>query len=83
MRGYLQENRGRFGRIALFVTEGGSGGAKAISEMAELAGSTPVATLELTEKELKAGRSTKFARFLDAINQESQAGGADLNPTGS
>lgn len=68
MRGYLEGHVGKFSRIALFVTEGGSGGAKAFTEMAALAGSAPVATLELTEKELKSGMQEQLARFVEALD---------------
>jgi flavodoxin len=52
MRAYLGERSGSLTRIALFVTEGGSGGPKALAEMSALAGRQPVATLEVRAKEL-------------------------------
>jgi len=67
MRRYLQDQSGNFDRIALFVTEGGTRGAKALSEMAELAGQSPVATLELREKDLKKGWETWISDFVRKI----------------
>jgi len=59
MRRYIADHRNRFAKIATFVTEGGSGGAAAMKEMAKLCGKTPVATLELTAAQLKSGAYRK------------------------
>ena len=52
MRAYLCDRSRKFTKVALFVTEGGSGGPKVLAEMSALAAQEPVATLELRAKEL-------------------------------
>lgn len=68
MRAYLGHRSGRLAQVALFVTEGGSGGPKAIAEMSALAGQQPVATLELRVKELDDLRS-KVETFIGRVQE--------------
>ena len=67
MSGYLERHAGQFRRIAAFVTMGGSGGAKAFADMAQLAGSAPFAKLELTERQLSAGADAKVDAFVKQV----------------
>ncbi|HSQ99201.1 MAG TPA: hypothetical protein VLM36_04720 [Sphingomicrobium sp.] len=69
MRAYLGERSGAFGRIALFVTEGGSGGTKALAEMSALAGQQPVATLELRANELGDELTASIGDFVERIHE--------------
>ena len=74
MRRYLLDQSGKLDRIALFVTEGGTGGVKALAEMTELAGQSPVATLELTERDLKKGLEARLGDFVSKIRAGQPAG---------
>lgn len=69
MRAYLGELSGRLACTALFVTEGGSGGPKALAEMSDLAGHQPVATLELRAKELGGDWRSRIATFVECIEE--------------
>ena len=53
IRTYITENKDKFKKVAFFCTEGSSGGDKCFENMAELCDKEPVATLELTAKEIK------------------------------
>jgi menaquinone-dependent protoporphyrinogen IX oxidase len=67
-RTYLMQHRREFNRVAFFCTMGGSGGDKALREMARLTDKTPVATLSLVEAEIKANRHIeKLREFADAL----------------
>lgn len=65
MRRYLADNAGKFGRIAVFVSEGGRGGPKVLSEMAALAQCRPLARLELRASELGDDLVHKVADFVE------------------
>jgi hypothetical protein len=56
VRAYLRQEAGRFRQVAFFLTMGGSPPEKAFSEMEALAQRTPLATLALSEGDLKTGR---------------------------
>ncbi|MFC7537211.1 flavodoxin family protein [Sphingomonas sp. GCM10030256] len=72
IRSYLRQS-GPLPVAALFVTEGGNGGGKAMEGMAELCGRKPLATLELTRAQLKLGeyrdRIAAFAERLRATGR--------------
>jgi flavodoxin len=51
-RTYLNKQKGNFKKVAFFCTMGGSGDAKAFSEMENAAGVKPEKTLALTDKEI-------------------------------
>lgn len=53
MRTYISHHKAKFNQVAFFCTEGASGGNRAFRQMANLIGKQPVATLELTETDLK------------------------------
>lgn len=67
MRAYLGERSSALTRIALFVTEGGSGGPKALAEMSALAGLQPVATLEVRAKEIRGSLRSTIERFVACV----------------
>lgn len=69
MRAYLAERSGALTRIALFVTEGGSGGPRALAEMSALAGLKPVATLELRAKEMNGDLRSMVESFVDRLQE--------------
>lgn len=68
MRTYIIRHAASFNRVAFFCTEGGTGGERAFAHMSALIGMQPVATLEVTESDLKTGADEdKLQRFIDAI----------------
>ncbi len=67
MRSYLARHSGKLGHVALFVTEGGSGGPKALAEMTALVGQKPAATLELRAGELGNDLESKIGGFVQTI----------------
>ncbi len=69
MRAYLGQRSGKLMQVALFVTEGGSGGPKALAEMSALADQRPVATLELRAKDLRGDLELKISSFVERIQE--------------
>jgi hypothetical protein len=55
MYAYIKRYGHKFARIALFCTEGGANGDKALNQMAELCGKKPAATLIVTDQDFKSG----------------------------
>lgn len=55
MRAYIAGHKSKLNQVAFFCTEGGAGGKRAFRQMADLIGKQPVATLEVTESDLKTG----------------------------
>lgn len=55
MRAYIAGHKSKLNQVAFFCTEGGSGGKRAFRQMADLIGKQPVATLEVTESDLRTG----------------------------
>ncbi|MGI9405380.1 MAG: flavodoxin family protein, partial [Hyphomicrobiaceae bacterium] len=53
MRTYIKQHASRFNQVAYFCTEGGTGGERTFRHMSDLIGKQPVATLEITETDLK------------------------------
>ena len=75
VRAYVAAHREQLARVALFCTEGGSGGTKVLRELAELIDATPVGTLVIDEKELRSGAyAGKLERFLEALPRSMAAG---------
>jgi flavodoxin len=68
VRSYVAQERHKFSRIALFCTEGGANGEKALAQIAQLCGKEPAATLVVTEADLKSGafrqKVTDFTKAL-------------------
>ena len=78
MRTYVEAHARKSRQVAFFCTQGGAGADKVFRDMAALCGTEPVATLVVTEKELKTGayrdRLALFAKALsDAANVEEPA----------
>jgi len=70
VRAYIMQHASSLKQVAFFCTEGGSGGKRAFGQMGELIGKQPVATLEVTESDLKTGADNdKLKPFVDAIGQ--------------
>ena len=57
VRAYIDAHAGRLRHVAFFCTQGGSGGERVCSSMASLCGADPVATLVVTERQLRDGSS--------------------------
>lgn len=69
VRAYVTQERHKFSRIALFCTQGGANGEKALSQIAGLCGKEPAAMLVLSERDLKAGAWTQqVADFTKALH---------------
>ena len=69
MRSYAIAQRDRFKRVAFFCTEGGSGGPRLFRQLQALCGKAPVATLEVTEGDLKSGAYTsKVQEFIQQVS---------------
>lgn len=78
MRRYLLDHSGRLSRIAVFVTEGGRGGPRVLSEMATLARRRPLAKLELRAAELRGDLADEVAHFVTAIQRAAADAGAKV-----
>jgi flavodoxin len=59
IRTYLQQHSGRLPQAAFFCTSGGGGYQAALAEMAEIAQTPPVATLELTQAQIRSGEAAE------------------------
>ena len=69
MRSYVIAQMSKFKRVAFFCTEGGSGGTRLFRQLQMLCGKTPVATLEVTEGELRSGAyASKVEEFIRQIS---------------
>ena len=70
MRTYISTHRAKFPRVAFFCTEGGAGAERVFRDMAALCETKPIATLVVTEKELKAGTyRDKAPAFAEALKR--------------
>ncbi len=68
MRTYILDHKAKFSHVAFFCTEGGAGGNRVFRQMADLIGKQPVATLELTEPDLKSNSyKGKLDEFVEQI----------------
>jgi flavodoxin len=68
VRAYVAQERHKFARIALFCTEGGANGGKALAQIAQACGKEPVATLIVTERDIKSGAyRQKVAEFTNTL----------------
>ncbi len=69
IRAYILDQRASFKRIALFCTEGGANGEKALAQVASLCGKDPVATLVVTERDMTSRVAhRKVLEFVKALN---------------
>jgi flavodoxin len=68
VRTFIEQNKDKIRKVAFLTTEGGSGHEKTFKAMAEALGKQPVATLNLLEKEVKAGKDgEKTRQFVQAV----------------
>lgn len=68
LRSYVSLHKRWLARIAVFCTEGGSGGERVAAEIAELVGHAPLATLVVTDREIQnASYGTKLESFARAL----------------
>lgn len=56
MRSYILKEKHRFNQVAFFCTEGSSGASNTFKIMESLCAKQPVATLEVTEADIKSGQ---------------------------
>jgi flavodoxin len=69
MRAYAAAQKQQFKQVAFFCTEGGAGGPRLFHQLQTICGKTPVATLEVTEPELKSGDyASKVQEFIRQIS---------------
>jgi hypothetical protein len=65
MRSYIQREKDRFNQVAFFCTQDSSGAANVFKSMATLSTKQPVATMEVTDKEIEsAGYTKKMQTFM-------------------
>lgn len=70
VRTFAIEQKDNFKNMAFFCTMGGSGDKRAFSEMEEIIGKKPMATLALTTKEVASGDiSEKITGFIESIEK--------------
>jgi flavodoxin len=71
LRAYVNAHAGSFRRVAFFCTHGGTSAARVFDAIAALCGARPVATLAVTEREIKAeaytDRLQQFVARLAAV----------------
>ena len=64
LRSYILKEKNRFNKVAFFCTEGSSGGSGVFKTMENLCAKHPVATLEVSEADIKSGEyKEKVERF--------------------
>lgn len=73
MRAYIAQHKPEFGRVALFCTQGGSGGEKVLRAMAESCGRSPVATACFNDSEIDRDLQSVKLRFFMAAFAEQKA----------
>jgi hypothetical protein len=59
VRSFLASQSRRLAKVAFFVTEGGSGERRVFRQMAEVAGTQPVATLAVTQRDVESGQASR------------------------
>ena len=70
VRSYLAKHGERMKRVAFFCTQGSSGAEGVFKQMAELCGKRPIATLAVTEGELKrADYAAKVRSFTESLSE--------------
>ncbi|MBD8892679.1 flavodoxin family protein [Roseibium litorale] len=68
MRSYIAANADKFHEIAFFCTEGGWGARNMFRQMERQCGKSPLATLEITETDLKSGgHVSKTSAFVNTV----------------
>jgi flavodoxin len=70
VRAYIEEHRHQFKNLAFFCTFGGAGYQKVFKDMENIAGQEPIASLELTEAEIKKDHHhEKIKTFVDKVKR--------------
>jgi flavodoxin len=70
IRSYILKEKDRFNKVAFFCTEGSSGGSKVFKTMGILCDKQPIATLEMTEKDIKSDQcNQKIDTFIDTCHK--------------
>lgn len=70
VRTYLSRTSGLFKQVAFFCTSRGGGNQRVFFEMARIAAAEPIATLELTSAQVKAGEgSTSIQNFVSKVRE--------------
>lgn len=78
MRTCISAHANEFARVAFFCTEGGFGGRHVFRQMEALCGKAPLATLEITEEDLKTGgHAEKTRAFVDTLTRKTGAAVAE------
>jgi flavodoxin len=74
MRAYIAQHKLDFGRLALFCTQGGSGGEKVLRKMADFCGRSPVATVCFNDSDIDRDLDrVKLEHFMDAFAERKAA----------
>ena len=75
VRTFLGEHANRFKEVAFFLTTGGAGVRKTFRDMEALCGKTPLATLGISEKELKDDEALRerVKTFVNALSEDKEA----------
>ena len=68
VRAFLEQNRGKFKKVAFFCTAGGGTSGNAFGEMSKLLGLKPVSTLELSDKEKPGETERKAKAFVQGLS---------------
>jgi len=70
VRTYITKYRNKFKRVAFFCTFGGSGADKVFNDMAQLCVNKPIATMALTDNEIKKDLyKEKIKKYINAIQE--------------
>ncbi|HUO67740.1 MAG TPA: flavodoxin [Gammaproteobacteria bacterium] len=74
IRAYIAQHKLDFARVALFCTQGGSGGEKVLRTMADLCGTSPVATICFNDSEIDRDlHFVKLQSFTAALSERRAA----------
>jgi flavodoxin len=69
MRSYIQREKDRFNHVAFFCTQDSSGATNVFNSMATLSAKQPVATMEVTDKEIEsASYEKKMQTFIQLLS---------------
>lgn len=78
LRSYITSQQQCLRKIAVFCTQGGSGGSKVAGQVAELCGHGPLATLVLNEDEIRKNQfAAKLAGFVKSLTEDEIRGTTD------
>jgi flavodoxin len=67
VRTYINENKGKFKKVAFFCTCGSSGDIKTFEDMEDYIGVSPTSKLAITGKDLKSNYENKLKDFIKGI----------------